>query len=249
MTSKITNETGLKIILLTALICFFAESIPAAEKYYYRWVDENGVTHVTNNPESIPQQHRTVLNRYELKENSSFSKWDDYYSYGLQIVKKYWQYILVFAGILFFLFLSGKTYQKIKFYLLGRRSALSGKLVEASGIKQMEDYEFKNKVKNRLVSSGYELKAIESDFNTISNFIAVRNRKKYAVHISTDLNEISEMKIKNIEAERNNYGCDGFIVIANTTFDKDAKEFARTTNCKLIDEAGIAESILKNRKI
>lgn len=249
MIDKKTLSGQLKLVVLFFIILFSAGNTLAAEKYYYRWVDDKGVTHVTDRLDDVPQKHRSDLQQYEKKDNTIFSKFKNYYPDGLNTAFKYKYYIIGLLSFIFLLVLVQRAYKKIKMYFARKKAEYTQRTVLKSGIKKMSDDEFKNSAKSSLLRSGFELKPIDSDFNTLCNFIAVKKRKKFAVHISTDLNAISEIKIKNIEIERLNYECEGSIVIANTKFDDEAINFSKTINCKLIDEAHIAKALVNNGKI
>jgi clan AA aspartic protease (TIGR02281 family) len=54
------------LFLLSALVCLTANPLPAAE--YYRWVDENGVLHITDNLHNVPPKQRGNANRIQAQE-------------------------------------------------------------------------------------------------------------------------------------------------------------------------------------
>ena len=47
----------------------FLGSGPASAAEFYRWVDQNGVVHFTDNMHNIPEKQRGTANRIEAKEN------------------------------------------------------------------------------------------------------------------------------------------------------------------------------------
>ena len=49
------------------LLCFVALPVPAAE--YFRWVDDKGVTHITDNLHNVPAKHREKVNRVAAPES------------------------------------------------------------------------------------------------------------------------------------------------------------------------------------
>lgn len=57
---------GHLLFVLPALICLGANPLPAAE--YYRWVDENGVLHITDNLHNVPPKQRGNANRIQAQE-------------------------------------------------------------------------------------------------------------------------------------------------------------------------------------
>jgi clan AA aspartic protease (TIGR02281 family) len=48
------------------LICLTVNYLPAAE--YYRWIDENGVLHITDNLHNVPPQQRGNANRVQAQD-------------------------------------------------------------------------------------------------------------------------------------------------------------------------------------
>ena len=54
-------------ILSLALLCL-GTGLPSAAEYY-RWVDQNGVVHFTDNLHNIPEKQRDSANRIEAKES------------------------------------------------------------------------------------------------------------------------------------------------------------------------------------
>ena len=56
------------LLLLAVLICLTENPLPAAE--YYRWVDENGVLHITDNLHNVPPEQRGNTNRIQAQETS-----------------------------------------------------------------------------------------------------------------------------------------------------------------------------------
>jgi clan AA aspartic protease (TIGR02281 family) len=52
---------------LFLLFCLLA--LPAQGAQYYRWVDENGVTHITDNFHNVPPRHRQRVNRVVAPES------------------------------------------------------------------------------------------------------------------------------------------------------------------------------------
>lgn len=60
-------STPLSYVLCLCLICLCAGQLSAAE--YYRWVDENGVVHFTDNMHNIPEKQRGSAGRIQAKES------------------------------------------------------------------------------------------------------------------------------------------------------------------------------------
>lgn len=57
----------LSYFLSLCLVCLCGGLLSAAE--YYRWVDQNGVVHFTDNMHNIPEKQRGTANRIQAKES------------------------------------------------------------------------------------------------------------------------------------------------------------------------------------
>ncbi len=55
------------LLLLICLFCLPSNPLPAAE--YYRWVDDSGVLHITDNLHNVPPKQRGNVNRVQAQEN------------------------------------------------------------------------------------------------------------------------------------------------------------------------------------
>ena len=60
-------NTYLGYLLFISFPFFFVAPLSAAE--YYRWIDQNGVVHFTDNLHNIPEKQRPTANRIQTKEN------------------------------------------------------------------------------------------------------------------------------------------------------------------------------------
>ena len=56
-----------RILLIACLFSLPANSLPAGE--YYRWVDDNGVLHITDNLHNVPPKQRGNVNRVQAQES------------------------------------------------------------------------------------------------------------------------------------------------------------------------------------
>ena len=249
MNNKIIYFTSRLLILLIISFIFFSNQILADEKFFYKWIDEKGVTHVTDNPGDIPQKHRNKIVKYKKKETSSKSKIQSYFKNAVKTISKYKYFFFGLFLILALSVLIKKISKKIRTYSLKRNTDSLAKTVEKSRIKEMSDDEFKTKSKEILIKSGYKLETKDSSFITRTNFIAERKGKKHAVHISTNINDISKALITEMEGEKEKFDCYGSIIVAKTLFDSSAIDLAKKTNCKLIDENAIAKAIVRKSGI
>ena len=56
-----------------AFLLFFCTLIPAQAAEYYRWVDDKGVLHITDNLHNVPPKHRGKVNRLHAPESPSIA--------------------------------------------------------------------------------------------------------------------------------------------------------------------------------
>ena len=55
---------------LTILICLLLRTMPSSAAEYYRWVDQDGVVHFTDNLHNIPENQRGPAKRIQATESS-----------------------------------------------------------------------------------------------------------------------------------------------------------------------------------
>jgi len=58
----------MKLALLVLVVLLQSSAIPARAAYY-QWIDAQGVTHFTDNPDKIPQKYQKKARRLKLSEN------------------------------------------------------------------------------------------------------------------------------------------------------------------------------------
>jgi len=51
-----------------AIVCLISLSAPLRAAEYYRWIDENGVLHITDNLHNVPPKHREKAGRIQARE-------------------------------------------------------------------------------------------------------------------------------------------------------------------------------------
>src|SRR5207247_4792696 len=65
-------NTYLGYLLSISFPFFVVAPLSAAE--YYRWIDQNGVVHFTDNLHNIPEKHRPTANLIQPKDNARSSE-------------------------------------------------------------------------------------------------------------------------------------------------------------------------------
>ncbi|MGH7884990.1 MAG: restriction endonuclease [Thermodesulfobacteriota bacterium] len=235
-------------MILITFLTFLELSHAASGNHYYRWKDDKGVTHITDNPDDVPVKFRKEIIQYEKKDTSVKSKIADSYNKSLKIIQQYKFYIIGSILFILLLIIIKKIINKASLFISKNSQKRLERLVNKSGIAEMSEINFKNHVKELLIKSGYKLELIESPFDTASDFIALKNRKKYTVLISTNINDVSEITINYIESETEKYGCNGSIIISKSYFDEAAFKLAKKINCRLINRNEVAKAIVKKLK-
>ncbi len=64
------NSPSLVKFYLTILICLLLRTMPSSAAEYYRWVDQDGVVHFTDNLHNIPENQRGPATRIQATESS-----------------------------------------------------------------------------------------------------------------------------------------------------------------------------------
>ncbi|MGH7889745.1 MAG: restriction endonuclease, partial [Thermodesulfobacteriota bacterium] len=227
-----------KLILIIIYLILLASSVAFAARIY-KWVDEDGVVHVTDNPETIPEKHR-----HGIEEPGTESKIDKL----LAKLKEVWKKSdsqknligIVIAGFVFILICHKiLIYTKLKFQ--ERKRAKRDRALQLSGIDKMNPEEFRNYVCNLLDRQGFKVEIPDGAFNLGVDFIAQKKNAKYAVQLKKQQSTVSSLAISDIEREKHRYDCKTTMVITDNYFAEDAIRLAGSKECELIDRDAIAD--------
>ncbi len=229
---------GTKFILIIIYLILLTSSVVFAARIY-KWVDEDGVVHVTDNPETIPEKHR-----HGIKEPGTEGKIDKL----LAKLKEVWNKSdsqknligIVIAGFVFIL-ICHKILIYTKLKSQKRKRAKRDRVLQLSGIDKMNLDEFKNYVCNLLDRRGFKIEAPDGDFNLGVDFIAQKKNVKYAVQLKKQPSTVSSLAISDIEREKHRYGCNASMVISDNYFTEDAIQSASSKGCELVDRETLAD--------
>ena len=214
-------------------------------KEFYKWIDENGVVHVTDNIEHVPEKYRPGAdieknnNKIGIKEAI-----EKYIRYPTEHIREF----AIFTGFVIFLITLYFTTLKFKKIILNKlvliKSDKSEKLVLSSGISELNPEKLKKAVNEILKEDGYKISAESGSFS-FTDFIVTRGGEKMAVIINDSLNPVSRRLLNDVNIEANRLGCTGSIIFTRNTFESDAQEYAKEINCILVNKYLLARMIIR----
>lgn len=249
MTSLLSkrNFYYLMIILITLSFNPISLTYSGETQQFYSWKDENGVTHVTDDPEKIPPKYRENIKKYESISNKkySFKKLKLFLTNNKKKIT-YAVSVIAVSILIFFLFQKFSRYIRAKHYKYKR--TIEDKNIERSKIETLTEEKLKLKAREILIKEGYKIIEPESIYSTVVDLIGSKGSEKTAISINLGENLISKMVINEIDREKHKYNCSKSMVVARTYFDEDAWELAKKINCRLIDKRELAKLILKKTK-
>ncbi len=229
-----------KFILFVICLIFLIPAISLAGKLY-KWVDKSGVVHVTDNPETIPEEHRD-----EIKELGPENKVDK----SLEKFKEAWKQTgsqknligIGIAGVLIIL-IGYKILIYIKPKFQERKRTKRLRALELSGVDNMNAVEFTNYIGELFANRGFKVETPQGTFNLSVDLIAEKNKVKYAVQLKQQSSSVLKPVLNEIEREKHRYSCSRGMIITNDYFTEDATEFAKSKGTVLIDRDTLAEWI------
>jgi restriction system protein len=239
---------NMKITKLIFFAIFFIVLIPttALAGKLYKWVDKNGVVHVTDDPENVPEEHRSSVKKglHENKLDRSVAK-----------VKEIWKHTdskknLIGMGVA--LFVIGLLAYKLVLYtkpkLQERRRAKQLRALELSGIDNMNAVEYTNYIGKLLAHRGFKVIPPEGDLNLGVDLIIEKNKNKYAVQLKQQSSQVSKPVVIAIDREKHRYDCNSAMIITNNHFSEDAAELGKSKGCVLVDRDTLAGWIRNFKK-
>jgi HJR/Mrr/RecB family endonuclease len=222
---------NMKFIILTILIFSLIPSLAYSGKLY-KWVDQDGVVHVTDKPETVPRELRTAT---ELSPKSNIDR-------SIATVKDLWsqtnpqKHLMASGiGIIILILVAYRLIPYTRHKLGERRRADALRALVLSGIDDMNPIEFTDYIVKLLESRGFKVQTPDSSLNRGVHVIAEKNKLKYAVQVEQQSCSVSRPVLNNLEREKHRYGCERAILITRSYFTEDAAEFAKSTACDLID--------------
>ena len=220
----------LSIQSLFIMVLFLSQHTVFGENYY-KWVDNNGVTHVTDNPQKIPPQYRSNLEIVKEKETGFKAKWKKIQK---EINRNKTLVIYVLSGI-FGLYFLNKLLKKLRSKSSEYHKVKFDEVLKKSGIDLMTIPQFRNFTKNILSTRGFKIREMQSDLDFGIDYIAEKSNSNYLVKVISDSIMTSRTLLHDLMRDTTRYGCDKALVITKSYFTDDAIEFSRSSPCELID--------------
>lgn len=220
----------LYIPLLFIMVLLFNQEAGFSENYY-KWVDKNGVTHVTDNPQKVPTQYRSNLEIVKEKE-TGFKAFRKNLQKQLNNNKTLILYVL--GGIVGLIALN-KLLKKLRDKSSDYRKGKFDEVLKKSGIDLMTIPQFRAFTKNLMSTRGFTIREMESELDFGIDFIAEKSNSNYLVKVISDSIMTSRTLLNDLMRDTTKYGCDKVIVITKNYFTEDAIEFSRSSPCELVD--------------
>lgn len=242
----------MKYIKFTVIALCLIVLIPpiVSAKQLYKWVDKDGVVHVTDNPESIPSEYRSSAVKSKPKSGSGATTekiekgfknaFEGVSSLAKENIRKIITGALVIIGLIALIYLF-RSYLKFKEQKERERGL---RALEILNIDSISRTEFENYVIRLLTHRGFKVETTDAALNLGINMIAKKHDHKYAVQIERQTGLVSRLAVSDIDREKHRYGCDKVMLITNSNFSEDAIELAKSTGCELVDRDILAEWIL-----
>ncbi len=242
----------MKYIKFTVIALCLIVLIPPAvsAKQLYKWVDKNGVVHVTDNPDSIPSEYRSsaVKSKPKSRSGATIEKiekgfknvFDEASRLIKENIKKVVAGALVIIGLIALVYLL-RSYLKFKEQKERERGLRALEILNIDGMSRTE---FENYVIRLLTHRGFKVETTGEKIALGVTLIAKKDEHKYAVQIERQTGSVSRLAVSDIDREKHRYGCDKVMLITNSHFSEDAIELAKSTGCELVDRDALAKWVL-----
>ncbi len=243
----------MKYIKFTVIALCLIVLIPptVSAKQLYKWVDKDGVVHVTDNPESIPSEYRRSAVKSKPKSGSGAtiekieSGFKNVFDEASRLVKENIKRVvagaLVIIGLIVLVYLF-RSYLKFKEQKERERGHRALDILNIDGISRTE---FENYVIRLLTHRGFKVETTGEKIALGVTLIAKKHDHKYAVQIERQTGAVSRLAVSDVDREKHRYGCDKVILITNSHFSEDAIELARSKGCELVDRYTLGKWILE----
>lgn len=235
-------------VIALCLIVLMPPTVSA--KQLYKWVDKNGVVHVTDNPESIPSEYRSSAVKSKPKSGSGATiekiekgfknVFDEVLRLVKENIKKVVAGTLVIIGLIVLVYLL-RSYLKFKEQKERERGL---RALEILNIDSISRTEFENFVIRLLTHRGFKVETTDATLDLGINMIAKKNDHKYAVQINRQTDSVSRLLVSDIDREKHRYSCDKAMLISNSYFSQDAIDLASSKECELVHRDILAVWIL-----
>ncbi len=234
------------LIIFVLLSCLFLSHSYADAKEYYKWKDDKGTTHVTDEKDRVPEEYRSGTKTYGNDYGSAIGEraeiiityvGDHKLSVSMSLV------ILILMLLIYMLLFSSSQYLVIYFNRLRRYSdeRLSGNIGEI----RTDRGELRTLVRCYLENKGY---VVSDEHNTYGmfDFIVRKGRREIAVSVNNNLNPISKKYLSDLYNESTRLGIKETAVYTTGQFETDARDYAKRMNCSLYDKNFMAKIFINS---
>src|SRR3972149_4414501 len=232
-------------VIALCLIVLISPTVSA--KQLYKWVDKDGVVHVTDNPESIPSEYRSsaVESKPKSRSGETIEKIESGFKNAFEEIsrlvkeniKKVVAGTLVILGLIALVYLL-RSYLKFKEQKERERGLRALEILNIDGISRTE---FENYVIRLLTHRGFKVETTGEKIALGVTLIAKKDEHKYAVQIERQTGAVSRLAVSDVDREKHRYGCDKVMIITNSHFSEDAIELAKSTGCELVDRVTLSK--------
>src|SRR3972149_4951570 len=235
-------------VIALCLIVLMPPTVSA--KQLYKWVDKNGVVHVTNKGRDINGEYRSSAVKSKPKSGSGATiekiekgfknVFDEVSRLVKENIKKVVAGTLVIIGLIVLVYLF-RSYLKFKEQKERERGLRALEILNIDGISRTE---FENYVIRLLTHRGFKVETTGEKIALGVTLIAKKDEHKYAVQIERQTGAVSKLAVSDLDREKHRYGCDKVMIITNSYFSEDAIELAKSTGCELVDRDTLGRWIL-----
>lgn len=240
--SPATFSVHLLVILTLFAIFTFIES---TAKEYYKWEDDKGTIHITDDKDRIPGEHIETTEIYKEDGGQRLSGSPEYY---LNYIIHRWVTITLAAAVLLlsvlcyiFLYI---TADRIRLYIFRYSTSRNEKLLNESGVADMNLTEIVEYIKSYYKKKGYEISS-EGEYPGSIDFIATKGKDSIGVNVNNNINPVSVIYLNGINSERARLGIKSSAIFTTGTFEDDTYLHSGSAGCYLYDKYAVAK-IVKN---
>ena len=121
------------------------------------------------------------------------------------------------------------------------KSAATNAVPDIVQVDKMSGVAFEKLVKQLLEKQGYEVGKLRESNDYGVDLIANKDKVRIAVQVKRSKNRITRKAISDAVAGMKYYKCTKAMVVTNSEFTEDAREFGRGTECTLVDRKILLE--------
>lgn len=231
-----------RFILIIIFLAFLTPATSYGGKLY-KWVDKDGVVHVTDDPEKIPNEHPGTV-----KKSAPESKVETTLAKAKEIWKQVKDKIASVIAILVIITLLYLMLKYTKSRLNEKKREKCLRALKQSGIDNLDHAQFREYIGALLAGRGFSLKKPDGTLDLGVDLIAEGDKTKYAVKIKRQSSPVSRTVVNDLEREKHLNSCSRAMIISNDYFTDDAAEIAISNGCELVDREKLGEWILDSKR-